>query len=44
MTMLHIHKDIFDAMQLGPIAATFASANEERARYFGSFKWLFDQP
>ena len=36
--LLCIHKDILDAMQLGPIAATFANANEERVRYFGSFK------
>ena len=36
--LLNMHKDILDEMQLGPIAATFASANEERVRYFGSFK------
>ena len=36
--LLNMHKDILDEMQLGPIAATFASANEERVRYLGSFK------
>ena len=41
--LLNIHKDILDEMQLCPIAATFASTNEERVQYVGSFKWLLDQ-
>ena len=33
-----IHKGILDEMELGPIAVTFASANEEHVQYFGSVK------
>ena len=36
--MLHIHKDVVDEMELEPIAADFAGANDERIRYFGSFR------
>ncbi len=36
--LLHIHKEILDEMDLQPIAAAFSSANNERLRYFGSFK------
>ena len=37
-TKLHIHKDVVDKMELVPIAVDFAGANDERIRYFGSFR------
>ena len=36
--MLHIHKDVVDEMELEPIAADFADANDECIWYFGSFR------
>ena len=36
--MLHIHKDVVDEMELEPITADFAGANDEHIRYFGSFR------
>ena len=35
-TIVHIHKDVVDQMDLTLIAQAFATANEKR-RYFGSF-------
>ena len=36
--LLHIHKDLVDSMHLVAIAKSFCLFNDERIRYFGSFK------
>ena len=36
--LLHIHKDLTDALDLVAIAQMFSSLNDERIHYFGSFQ------
>ena len=35
--LLHVHKELTDSINVTHVAVEFANANDERARYFGSF-------